>query len=83
MLHNSIRVVTVAGKEVDKSTRANSSSTSTSISLELTDTVGHMEVVITLVKVVALQPKVTNLMPLFKTRWEAVQPTASDGVEQK
>eukprot|EP00957_Ditylum_brightwellii_P111942 8536945-Ditylum_brightwellii.AAC.1 len=65
---------------MDKSASANnSSSSSTSISQELTDAIGHMEVVITLVQAVTLQPKVINLMPPFKKRWEAVQPTAPAG----
>eukprot|EP00957_Ditylum_brightwellii_P004373 331754-Ditylum_brightwellii.AAC.1 len=69
---NSIKMVIIAGEEVVKSKSANNNSNSSiSINPSPTNTVGHMEVVITLVKNGALQPKVTDLMPPSKTRWEA------------
>eukprot|EP00957_Ditylum_brightwellii_P090463 6889266-Ditylum_brightwellii.AAC.1 len=45
----------------------NSNISSISINPSPTDTVGHMEVLITLIQAVALQPKVTYLMPPSKT----------------
>eukprot|EP00957_Ditylum_brightwellii_P040817 3089951-Ditylum_brightwellii.AAC.1 len=69
MMQQHIRVVIATREEVETSASANnSSSSSISVNQSPTNTVGHMEVVTTLVQPVAIQPKVTDLMLPSKTR---------------